>query len=124
CASGADCPAAKPVCEASHCRLCQNHDDCPSHACVLPEGRCAMADELIYVAPPPVCQAGGPGTGASPYCTLSSALGVVPAKKRSFIYVRKGIYHDNPNSSDEKTFDVIAEPGTTLVPSVSSFLPV
>src|SRR5207244_1832939 len=48
CASGADCPAAKPVCEASHCRLCQNHDDCPSHACVLPEGRCAMADELIY----------------------------------------------------------------------------
>jgi len=71
------CTAGSPVCGSDDvCHPCTAHADCPSDVC-LPDGSCAAAVEVSYVAPTgtdPVGATDAPCSQAAPCATVAGAL--------------------------------------------------
>src|ERR1044071_9597376 len=51
CLDNTSCFADKPVCDTGPhvCRACDRDDQCPSGVCVDAEGRCALANEVVFL---------------------------------------------------------------------------
>lgn len=68
-------------------QLCRSADDCPSGVC-LPAGRCAAADDVIYVDNDDGrCRGLHAGTPADPVCTLGAALDLLRAARKELVHV-------------------------------------
>jgi hypothetical protein len=102
------CVDTTPVCGSDdRCRACEAHDECPSSAC-LPEGSCAIENQVAYVAP------GGSGTTCgrdSPCGTLAAALGT----GKPVIKMAVGLVKDTQTTTiDGRAVTIVAEPGAVL----------
>lgn len=92
CLDASVCSADKPVCDATAgvCRGCDRDDQCPSGVCVDSQGRCAMANEIVYVSEAAssdnaMCSA------AAPCRTLTAAF-VATTEQRYIIHIIGGTY--------------------------------
>src|SRR5262245_47114286 len=73
CVRSTDCAATTPVCDQHACRACKAHDECELSQTCLPDGSCAAASEVAYIANPggsdnPTCDK------AMPCATMMAAL--------------------------------------------------
>jgi hypothetical protein len=85
------CSADKPVCDAglNVCRGCDRDDQCGSGVCVDSQGRCAMANEIVYVSEHAtdnaMCSAAAP-------CLTFTAAFAATTEQRYIIHIIGGTY--------------------------------
>jgi len=100
CNASSDCSTpSKPVCVAHACKACTTDQQCmdklgldPGVCMFQADGRCALNNEVLYVAPTSLCDdsTSSPGTAAKPFCTPQRAISAVTAA-RSVIVLRPGL---------------------------------
>ncbi|HEY4178426.1 MAG TPA: right-handed parallel beta-helix repeat-containing protein [Kofleriaceae bacterium] len=103
------CTGTSPVCGSDNaCHGCAAHTDCAdSHAC-LPDGSCAAAADVAYVAPG--------GSGAA--CTATAPCGTLDAgltTARPYVKIATGLVKDNKTTViDGQAVTILADPGAKL----------
>jgi len=107
------CVGTMPVCGADHaCHPCSKHSDCALSSACLPDGSCALAENVAYV------QAGGVGTT----CTQMSPCGTLDAgvkANRPYVKVGAGTVADASGTIiDGKAVTILADPGAKLTRTV------
>lgn len=83
------CDDAAPVCDpmAHTCSKCDAHSQCSASACDLWTGACMPADATLWVGGGG-CDDAGPGSAASPLCTLSEAFARVQDGAAASVAIR------------------------------------
>jgi hypothetical protein len=110
----AACTGTVPVCGSDDsCRGCQSHGECPASNTCLPDGSCAVADEVAYVAPPPVGTDNAICSMAAPCTKIAKAL----ATQRGYLKLH-GVFDEAVVIQDRRV-TVLADPGATLSTATS-----
>ena len=103
------CSGTLPVCGTDdRCRGCISHAECPSSAACLPDGSCASAADVAYVAPGPAGTDNATCSIEAPCTTVAKAL----ATGRRYLKLQ-GTTDEAVTIKDQAVI-VLADPGASL----------
>ena len=105
----AACDGATPVCgDDRACRACAAHPECAASNACLPDGSCAIAADVAYVAP----------TGTGTTCTQAEPCGTVAAAlatDRPYVKLAAGLTKDSQVTTiDGRVVTLLGDPGAIL----------
>ena len=103
------CSGTRPVCGADDgCRGCLSHAECPGSGACLPDGSCAIAADVAYIAPGPAGTDNAMCSKESPCTTVAKAL----ATGRRYLKLQGTT--DEAVTIKDQVVIVLAEPGAML----------
>ncbi|MCG5053344.1 MAG: right-handed parallel beta-helix repeat-containing protein [Myxococcales bacterium] len=120
-----DCGAGtKPICELNACRGCGADSECEAKlgaepgVCLGTEGgRCAGPADVVYAENVPgKCNAGGPGTVASPYCGLAEAMAAAKSGGKAAVVLKGPQGVDRASYAGPGRLTLVGKGGALILP--------
>ncbi len=103
------CSGTLPVCGADdRCRGCTSHAECPNSGACLPDGSCAIAGDVAYIAPSPAGTDNAMCSKEAPCTTVAKAL----ATGRRYLKLQGTM--DEAVTIKDQAVILLAEPGAML----------